>query len=84
MPPTTEKEMDRSYSVVMSGFRQFPMQLQLITIPIPLLLPRKIAGGDAALYSQLILQAKACIKPGLQFYQQKFSGQFHAILPIIT
>ena len=41
---------------------------------------REIAGGDAALYSQLILQAKACIKPGLQFYQQKFSGQFHAIV----
>ena len=41
---------------------------------------REIAGGDAALYSQLVLQAKACIKPGLQFYQQKFSGQFHAIV----
>ena len=41
---------------------------------------REIAGGDAALYSQLILQAKACIKPGLQFYHQKFSGQLHAIV----
>ena len=27
---------------------------------------REIAGGDVALYSQLILEAKACIKPGLQ------------------
>ena len=35
---------------------------------------REIACVDAALYIQLILQAKACIKPGLQFYQQKFSG----------
>ena len=41
---------------------------------------RETVVGDAALYSQLILQAKACIKPGLQFYQQKFSGQFHAIV----
>ena len=41
---------------------------------------REIAGGDASLYSQLILQTKACIKPGLQFYEPKFSGQFHAIV----
>ena len=41
---------------------------------------REIAGGDAALCSQLVSQAKACIKPSLQFYQQKFSGQFHGIV----
>lgn len=41
---------------------------------------RQIAGGDATLCNQLISQAKACIKPGLQFYQQKFSGQFRVIV----
>ena len=38
---------------------------------------REIANGNAALCSQLIARAKACIQPGLQFYQQKFSGQFY-------
>ena len=33
---------------------------------------REIANGNAALCSQLIARAKACIQPGLQFYQQKF------------
>ena len=38
---------------------------------------REIANGNALLCSQLIARAKACIQPGLQFYQQKFSGQFY-------
>lgn len=30
------------------------------------------------MYQQLMAQAKACIQPGLYFYQQKFSVQFHS------
>ena len=37
----------------------------------------KIADGDHARYQQLMAQAKACIQPGLNFFQQKFSVQFH-------
>lgn len=32
---------------------------------------REIAGGNAVTYNQLMTQAKACIQPGLNFYQQK-------------
>jgi hypothetical protein len=46
------------------------------TLPVA----RESAGGNAALCNQLIAQAKACIQPGLQFYQQKFSGQFYGIV----
>ena len=38
---------------------------------------QEIPNGNAAFRSQLIARAKACIQPGLQFYQQKFSGQFY-------
>jgi hypothetical protein len=37
---------------------------------------REIANGNAALCSQLIARAKACIQPGLQLYQQKFVASF--------
>lgn len=37
---------------------------------------REVANGDVAIYNQLVEQAKACIRPGLNFYQQKFSVQF--------
>mgnify|MGYP001795108908 FL=1 len=30
----------------------------------------EIANGDAALFSCLMAQAKACVRPGLNFYQQ--------------
>lgn len=36
----------------------------------------EIAGGNAVTYNQHMTQAKACIQPGLSFYQQKFSVQF--------
>ena len=38
---------------------------------------REIANGDAALFNRLITQAKACVRPGMNFYQQTFSVQFH-------
>ena len=38
---------------------------------------RQIADGDDARYQQLMAQAKPCIQPGLHFFQQKFSVQFH-------
>lgn len=37
---------------------------------------REIAGGNAVAFNQRMTQAKACIQPGLNFYQQKFSVQF--------
>ena len=37
---------------------------------------REIANGNVAIYNQLMAQAKACIRPGLNFYQHKFSVQF--------
>jgi hypothetical protein len=39
---------------------------------------REIANGNHEMYQQLMAQAKACIQPGLHFYQQKFSVQFHS------
>ena len=39
---------------------------------------REIADGNDAMYQQLMAHAKACIQPGLYFYQQKFSVQFHS------
>lgn len=38
---------------------------------------REISDGNGVMYNQLMAQAKACIQPGLNFYQQKFSVQFH-------
>ncbi len=37
---------------------------------------REIANGNVAIHNQLMAQAKACIRPGLNFYQRKFSVQF--------
>ncbi len=37
---------------------------------------REIANGNVAIHNQLMAQAKACIWPGLNFYQRKFSVQF--------
>ena len=45
--------------------------------PNTLAVARESAGGNAALCNQLIARAKACFQPGLQFYQEKFSGQFY-------
>ena len=41
---------------------------------------REIFNGDAALKARLIDQAKACIQPGLNFFQEKFSVQFRNIV----
>ena len=48
--------------------------------PNTLAVARQIADGDDALCTQLVAQAKSCIQPGLQFYQEKFSGQFYEIV----
>ena len=37
---------------------------------------REFADGNVARYNQLVMQAKSCIRPGLNFYQRKFSVQF--------
>ena len=38
---------------------------------------REIAGGNVVQFNRLMAQAKAYFQPGLQFFQQKFSVQFH-------
>lgn len=48
--------------------------------PCTLAVAREIAHGDAALRARLIDQAKACIQPGLNFFQEKFSVQFRNIV----
>ena len=37
---------------------------------------REIAGGNAVTYNQPMIQATACIQPGLNFYKKRFSVQF--------
>ena len=37
---------------------------------------REIAAGDAALKNRLITEAKACVRPGLNFFLEKFNTQF--------
>ncbi len=42
---------------------------------------REIANGDVVVQNQLITQAKACVQPGLLFFQEKFvTVQFHTIV----
>ena len=41
---------------------------------------REIANGDATLHARLIDQAKACIQPGLNFFQEKSSVHFRNIV----
>ena len=40
---------------------------------------REIADGNVVVEKQLMTQAKACVQPGLLFYQGKFIVQFHTI-----
>ena len=44
--------------------------------PCTLAIAIEIANGDAALQNRLITQAKDCVQPGLNFFQQKFNVQF--------
>lgn len=48
--------------------------------PSTLAIAQEIANGDAVLQHQLITEAKACVQPGLIFFQEKFSVQFHTIV----
>ena len=38
---------------------------------------RRQAVGNLPVYNQLVAKAKACIYPGLQFFQRKFSQEFY-------
>ena len=49
--------------------------------PCTLAITREIAIGDAALQNRLITQAKDCVQPGLNFFQQKFNLQFLTNVP---
>ena len=48
--------------------------------PCTLAIAREIANGDAVLQDRLITQAKACVQPGLNYFQEKFSVQFRTIV----
>ncbi|KAK3742871.1 hypothetical protein QZH41_007769 [Actinostola sp. cb2023] len=41
---------------------------------------RRQANGNVPVFNQLVARAKACINPGLQFYQRKFSQEFYDIV----
>ena len=41
---------------------------------------REIADGKAFFEKQLMTQAKACVQPGLLFYQEKVCVQFHTFV----
>ena len=41
---------------------------------------RRQANGNVLVYNRLVAKAKACITPGLQFYQRKFSQEFHNLV----
>ena len=43
-------------------------------------LARRRADGNAAVFNQLMAKAKACIMPGLRFFQQKFSHEFYTVV----
>ena len=38
---------------------------------------RRQAVGNLPVYNQLVAKAKACIYPGLQFFQRKFRQEFY-------
>lgn len=44
--------------------------------PCTLAIAREIASGDTALQNRLVTQARDCVQPGLNFFQQKFNVQF--------
>ncbi|KAK3737632.1 hypothetical protein QZH41_006457 [Actinostola sp. cb2023] len=41
---------------------------------------RRQANGNVPVFNQLVARAKACINPGLQFYQRKVSQEFYDIV----
>ena len=41
---------------------------------------RRQANGNVPVFNQLVARAKACINPGLLFFQQKFSQEFYDIV----
>ena len=41
---------------------------------------RRLAAGKVAVFNQLVDKAKACITPGLRFFQRKFSNEFHNLV----
>ena len=43
---------------------------------------RRQANGNVPVYNRLVAKAKACITPGLRFYQRKFSQEFHNLVRV--
>ena len=62
--------------LIFTGFERLSTVLHVVTVghyPSTLAIAREIANGDAALQNWLITQAKDCVQPGLNFFQQKFN-----------
>ena len=41
---------------------------------------RQQTNGNLLLYNKLVTRTKACIMPGLHFFQRKFSQEFHGLI----
>lgn len=50
--------------------------IEVANFPNTVAIAREITNGDVAFENLLITQAKACVQPGLLFFQEKFSVQF--------
>ena len=70
--------------LIFSCYEHIPAVAQAVGVghyPCTLAVAREIAHSDAAtLQARLIDQAKACIQPGLNFFQENFSFQFRNIV----
>ena len=65
--------------LIFTGFERLSTVQHAVTVghyPSTLAIATEIANGDAALQNWLITQAKDCVQPGLNFFQQKFNVQF--------
>ena len=62
--------------LIFTSFERLSTVLHAVTVgyyPSTLAIATEIANGDAALQNWLITQAKGCVQPGLNFFQQKFN-----------
>ena len=62
--------------LIFTGFERLSTVLHAVAVghyPSTLAIATEIANGDAALQNWLITQAKDCVQPGLNYFQQKFN-----------
>lgn len=69
--------------LIFSCYEQLSAVCHAVTIesyPNTEAVARRHADGNVEHFNQLVAKAKACITPGLRFYQRKFSNEFHALV----